>query len=188
MTAKLSLNVIHIPEPCEVPWENMRGDDRARFCDLCHKNVYDFSAITAADANALLEEHGENLCAQWYVRADGTIQTADCTPDRLADLRRRARRTLGFATSALGGTLAAVVGLAQLFAGPPPPEPTRWTQAVDKLLEETVELQRVDPVPTPQPVVQHHDRRRGRIRVRNRERMRGGIRALPEHGPDALEF
>ncbi len=56
----------------------MGGDDRVRFCDHCRKNVYTISALTSAEATALLEAKQGNLCARIYQRTDGTVLTEDC--------------------------------------------------------------------------------------------------------------
>lgn len=69
---------INIATPCPARWEDMGGDDRVRFCDHCRKNVYNISALTTAEAAALLESKQGNLCARIYQRADGTVLTDDC--------------------------------------------------------------------------------------------------------------
>lgn len=49
------LNEVRIVAPCPARWEDMRGDDRVRFCGQCGLNVYNVSALTAAEAIALIE-------------------------------------------------------------------------------------------------------------------------------------
>lgn len=68
-----------IASPCHASWENMTGDDQVRFCGGCQKNVYDLSAMTSTEAEALLREKEGNLCARFYRRTDGTIMTSDCS-------------------------------------------------------------------------------------------------------------
>ncbi len=177
MAATLTLDVIEIVEPCTVPWEDMRGDDRVRYCRLCQKNVYDLSQLTRADANALLAERGEELCVQLYRRADGTVQTADCTPDRLAALRRGARKTLSIASSALAATLAMAGGLAAALGGPPAPRADAVHAAVGKLVSH-LGLEDVGPPAPPPPVAPPPPSFRP---PEHSYPMRGGIRARPPH-------
>ena len=56
----------------------MRGDGNVRFCSQCSKHVYDLSALTQTEAEALLVRHEGRLCAQVFLRVDGTILTSDC--------------------------------------------------------------------------------------------------------------
>ncbi|UJR86539.1 hypothetical protein [Sandaracinus amylolyticus] len=101
------LSRVRIASPCDARWEDMKGDDHARHCASCDKTVYDFSAMRADEAEALLRAHGESLCAQLFERADGTILTADCA----VGARRRMRRKL------LAATVATVtMGVASLAA------------------------------------------------------------------------
>ncbi|MBI1369885.1 MAG: hypothetical protein GC162_14670 [Planctomycetes bacterium] len=78
MTQKISLDVIDIPEPCPVKWEDMRGDDRVRHCGQCQLNVYHLSDMTRGEAEALIASHEGRLCVQFYRRADGRILTRRC--------------------------------------------------------------------------------------------------------------
>lgn len=93
---------IRIASPCRERWEDMRGDERARHCARCDKTVFDLSALTRDEAEALLAEKGASMCARFYRRADGTVMTADC------DVGARARRR-GWALAA-GVALAAGAG------------------------------------------------------------------------------
>ncbi|HEY3243926.1 MAG TPA: hypothetical protein VGM03_11305 [Phycisphaerae bacterium] len=88
------LDRIHIAAPCSASWADMQGDERVRFCDACKLNVYNLSAMTRHDAEALILEREGRLCARFYRRADGTILTENC-PVGLRALRRRLARTIG---------------------------------------------------------------------------------------------
>jgi hypothetical protein len=65
----------------------MAGNDRVRFCGECRLNVYNLSAMTRPEAEALLRAKEGRLCVRFYVRRDGTALTQDC-PRGLAALRR----------------------------------------------------------------------------------------------------
>src|SRR3974377_2446301 len=101
---------IRIATPCPARWEDMGGDDRVRFCDQCRKNVYNLSAMTAAEATALLQDKKGKLCARIYQRADGSILTEDCP----VGIARQWRRVKTFAGAALGTVLFVVISATAL--------------------------------------------------------------------------
>ena len=86
----ISLSQLRIASPCTMSWDDMAGDDRSRFCEQCHLHVYNLSAMTQAQAEALILEKEGRLCARMYQRADGTVLTRDC-PVGLARCRRAAQ-------------------------------------------------------------------------------------------------
>lgn len=52
---------------------------RVRACDQCQLQVHDLSALSRAEAEALLAAaSGGRLCVRFYRRADGRVQTRDC--------------------------------------------------------------------------------------------------------------
>src|SRR5262245_7605208 len=95
---------IKVASPCQASWNQMTGDHRARFCSRCQKNVYNFSAMTADEINALVREKEGKLCARFYRRSDGTMLTADC-PVGWRGLTSRLR---GFRLAGAGLLLAAL--------------------------------------------------------------------------------
>ncbi len=97
------LDRIRIASPCPARWEQMRGDNQVRFCDLCNLNVYDVSQMTRRQARAFMARSEGRVCARLYRRGDGTIITRDC-PIGLRALRRRAAKT----TAAIFATIASV--------------------------------------------------------------------------------
>jgi len=84
---------LRIATPCPIGWEQMTGDDRVRFCDHCHLNVYNISELSRSEAEKLIASTEGRLCARLFRRADGTVLTKDC-PVGLRALRSRvAKRT-----------------------------------------------------------------------------------------------
>lgn len=84
---------ILIATPCSAKWEEMDGDERSRFCNLCSLNVYNISSMTTKEAEAFLAERlgrGERVCGNLFRRTDGTILTDDC-PVALRKIRDTAR-------------------------------------------------------------------------------------------------
>jgi hypothetical protein len=69
------LDRVTIPEPCPASWRAMRGDTTRRFCDQCGKHVYNLSAMTVAEAERVIADQDDSLCAQFRRRRDGRILT-----------------------------------------------------------------------------------------------------------------
>ena len=92
------LDQIKIASPCSADWEQMKGNDRVRFCGECKKNVFNLSAMTRRDAEALLKETNGNICARSYRRTDGTVLTEDC-PVGLRVKVARVQRRVGWAVA-----------------------------------------------------------------------------------------
>ena len=97
---KISLDLIKVASPCHAPWDAMAGDDQVRLCGECSKHVYNLSAMTQTQAEALVLEREGKLCVRFYRRADGTMMTADCPVGWRAVQRR---------VATAGATAAAVV-------------------------------------------------------------------------------
>jgi hypothetical protein len=102
------LEAIRVASPCNAGWDNMVGDDRVRFCGKCEKNVYNLSALTRSEAEALVREKEGLMCVHLYRRADGTVLTADC-PDGVE--RKRLRQRVWATVSAWAASVAIVLGL-----------------------------------------------------------------------------
>lgn len=83
------LTNLKIASPCSANWDEMYGDDRARFCGECKLNVYNLSGMTKHDAENLLINTEGRLCIRYYKRADGTIIISDC-PVGWARVKQRA--------------------------------------------------------------------------------------------------
>lgn len=70
-----------LASPCNVAWESMSGDDRARHCAQCGQTVYDVRELTEGEVMALVGAPG-GACLRMLRRADGTIVTKDCPTTR----------------------------------------------------------------------------------------------------------
>ena len=77
-----ALDAVAIPITCPVPWDEMHGDDRTRFCDQCKQNVHDVSELTRAEAVELVTGGEETPCLRLYRRQDGRVMTTDCMTKR----------------------------------------------------------------------------------------------------------
>jgi hypothetical protein len=100
MNMRIDLDDIRVASPCRARWNDMTGDERARFCGQCQQNVYNLSAMTRMQIETLIREKEGKFCGRFYRRADGRMLTADC-PSRLRRLHARVAK--------LGGALCAFV-------------------------------------------------------------------------------
>src|SRR5262249_21267818 len=94
------IDYLRVASPCPVSWDEMIGDDRVRFCDLCQLRVHNIASRTRPEALVLIRKaEGSRICARLYRRTDGTIITKDC-PVGLRAIRRRVATVAGavFAT------------------------------------------------------------------------------------------
>lgn len=94
------LDQVRVASPCNARWEDMTGDDRARFCGHCQKHVFNLSALTRREAEQLVREKEGGFCGRFHQRRDGRMLTADC-PSGL----RRCRERLGFICAVVIGGL-----------------------------------------------------------------------------------
>jgi len=89
---QVSLSNLRIASPCPADWNKMAGDERVRHCAECNLNVYNLSAMTERQVQALIAESGgQRLCTRFYRRADGTVLTQDC-PWSFRAMRRKVSR------------------------------------------------------------------------------------------------
>lgn len=103
----LPLESIAVASPCQASWDAMVGDDRRRFCGQCNRHVFNLSGMTREEAEALVGG-GEGPCVRYFVRADGTVLTADCPVGVRAARRRLA--AVGAALTSLLGVVGGALG------------------------------------------------------------------------------
>lgn len=69
---------------CPIKWDEMRGDERERFCEKCQRSVTNLTRLTAAQRAALLASaDSERVCVAYY-------QRLIATPRHPLTLQRRA--------------------------------------------------------------------------------------------------
>lgn len=100
MNMSIDWDNIQVASPCNARWEDMAGDERARFCGPCRKNVFNLSAMTRTQIETLIREKEGKLCGRFYQRPDGRMITADCPTGQ----RRRRNRLMRW-----GGAMFATV-------------------------------------------------------------------------------
>jgi hypothetical protein len=111
------LDRVTIAAPCPADWDRMPGTDQVRHCSECNRNVYNLSAMTRRQAEALLRETEGRFCARLYRRADGTILTENC-PAGLRAIGRRVSRFAGAAMSAVAAVSSATAAQFPMFPVP----------------------------------------------------------------------
>jgi hypothetical protein len=89
----------------------MMGDHRIRHCAECQLNVFNFSALSEAEIEDLLQNSEGRICARFYQRADGTMLTRNCPIGLSRAFRNASRLAASFlsAVFALGPAIAAAV-------------------------------------------------------------------------------
>jgi hypothetical protein len=92
MQTKFNLDYLQVATPCEMSWDAMRGNEKARYCDSCHKHVYNFAAMTTEEGLALITQTEGEFCGRLTMRSDGMLMTADCPVGVAAKLTRFRRR------------------------------------------------------------------------------------------------
>ena len=92
---------------CPIPWNEMRGDDRERYCTKCSRTVVNLSLLTEAQRVAVLAEaqqRPDGLCVAYYQRLSGEFVSAE-TPVS----PQESRRAVQFGVTALSAAALAVV-------------------------------------------------------------------------------
>ena len=85
-----------IRSPCLKQWEEMQGNNRARYCTHCQLHVQNLSAMSRRDiAHTLSGAHDRQVCITYMRNSDGSMVT------RAALLRERLRTLLfrGYASA-----------------------------------------------------------------------------------------
>lgn len=113
------LGQIQIASPCKADWDSMTGDEKARFCGQCSKNVYNLSEMSKGEAEKLILEKEGKLCVRFYRRADGTVLTEDC-PVGLRTLRNGYRKLSAIAAALFSFVLGISSAKADDKTGTPP--------------------------------------------------------------------
>ncbi len=114
MAKKDLFDSIDVPDPCPQSWDAMHGEDKARFCANCEKDIYNFSAMTRNEAKKLLQSK-ESVCVRIEKSADGKIKT-------LKKQFHQITRRIPIAAGVLSASLT-ITAVATAQKRPPPPRP-----------------------------------------------------------------
>ncbi len=121
-TQNSPLDNLHIASPCHASWDGMTGDDQARFCKSCNKNVFNLTMMTRQDAEKLIRVKEGNLCVRYSQREDGTIITQDCPVglERAKQTALRPWRAFATGITAIVAAVSSLLGIAPRIAAQPP--------------------------------------------------------------------
>jgi len=107
------LDSVRIASPCSANWNEMRGDERKRYCAMCRLNVYNLSDMTRDEAESFLINAEGRVCVKFYQRADGTVLTKDC-PVGWQAVKKRVSRTAKAFVSICAGLFGGIFAFNQL--------------------------------------------------------------------------
>ena len=107
MKPDFNVDNLRVATPCPKAWDDMVGDQRVRFCDHCHLNVYNLAELTQKETQHLIATSEGRVCGRLFRRADGTVLTKDC-PVGLQALRKRISRRAAAVFATLLGLSSAV--------------------------------------------------------------------------------
>ena len=110
MSKRISLEAIHIPNPCPANWNAMAPAPAGRFCASCQKHVYDFSALTRDEAEALVCQSAGKLCVRMQHGRDGRVITLDYQQDPATRRGWRFWTGVGLVAGLMAWTLGAILG------------------------------------------------------------------------------
>jgi len=120
---------LRISSPCPKSWNELRGNDRIRYCDECKLNVYNLAEMSTQEVEALVRRSSGRLCGRLYVRGDRTATRRSCPKgDAAAPLRKFA--LIG---GALG--LAAFAWLFRSIDGPDRSALPSWVRDVVNMID-----------------------------------------------------
>ena len=94
-----TLDRITIPNPCDVDWESMIGNDQVRFCEHCNLHVTDLSSMTRQEAMRFVARSQGRICVRFIQRPDGGVLNRRM-PEKLYRIGRRASKLAAGAFSA----------------------------------------------------------------------------------------
>lgn len=56
--------ILKLDNPCNEKWENMKPNERGSYCDLCSKNVIDFTKLNEIEISEIMKKSGNRICAR----------------------------------------------------------------------------------------------------------------------------
>ncbi len=96
------LDGVKIASPCDANWNEMRGNERKKYCAMCKLNVYNLSEMTQTEAENFLINSEGRVCVKFYRRNDGTVLTKDCPVGWQAVKKRVSRTAKAFVSICAG--------------------------------------------------------------------------------------
>lgn len=91
MSARDLPTQLEIKTPCTASWDQMRGNDRVRFCEHCQHTVNDLTSLTPKRIRRLIAKSQGRLCLRYHRRPDGEPLSTQ-VPKKLHQIRKRVSR------------------------------------------------------------------------------------------------
>lgn len=98
--------IVSFPSPCVEKWDDMSPHGCNRHCASCDKIIYDLSALSVEEGEALLASNNE-ICVRARIGKDGVVRTANTK-------KHQSRRII----AALGASLSLATAACQTTASP----------------------------------------------------------------------
>lgn len=95
------LDRVNVNTPCPADWDEMRGNERVRFCQHCQLNVHNLSALTRPTAEKFVRRARGRICIRYQQRPDGAKLMAEPLVQIRAGVRRASRLAAGAFSAAL---------------------------------------------------------------------------------------
>lgn len=121
---------LRIHTPCPMSWDDLKGDDKKRFCSQCSLHVLDAAHLSQGEAQALVANATARVCMRMQLDSSGAPIFRDSEVVRAEPVaggdrgsrrpRHRIARMAQWALSAAAGVLAACTGST---SGPAPNDP-----------------------------------------------------------------
>ena len=127
MSKKSFLDSIQSPSPCSKNWNEMSGDEKARFCNSCEKDVHNISAMTRKEARKFVAQNSGKACVRFERLGNGKVLTVDTKPHKT---RRASRIAAGVFSAAL--TISTVANAQNVETPKPQKDSTTQTQKAAK--------------------------------------------------------
>ncbi|SFU41969.1 hypothetical protein SAMN05216480_10330 [Pustulibacterium marinum] len=55
---------LKLETPCQEKWEQMTPNEKGSYCDLCSKNVIDFTQLNEVEISEIMKKSGNKICAR----------------------------------------------------------------------------------------------------------------------------
>ncbi len=55
---------LKLETPCNEKWEHMTPNEKGSYCDLCSKNVIDFTKLNEIEISEIMKKSGNKICAR----------------------------------------------------------------------------------------------------------------------------
>lgn len=62
---KYNLENLHVPEPCSMNWDEMKGGSEIRQCEKCQHPIYNLSEMTKSRALKVLNQKEDRVCVSY---------------------------------------------------------------------------------------------------------------------------